>query len=131
MSAIRIIPCLDVDEGRVVKGVKFTGIRDAGDPVELAERYNDGGADEITFLDIGATHRSREILRDIVEAVSRRVFVPLTVGGGIRSVGDMHDILRSGADKVSLCSAALNDPTLLTEGARRFGNQCIVLSIDA
>lgn len=131
MNAIRVIPCLDVDEGRVVKGVKFTGIRDAGDPVELAERYNEGGADEITFLDIGATYKSREIMRGIVEAVSRRVFVPLTVGGGIRTVEDMQAILRAGADKVSVCSAALNDPALLTEGARRFGNQCIVLSIDA
>ncbi|HSA33168.1 MAG TPA: imidazole glycerol phosphate synthase subunit HisF [bacterium] len=131
MNAIRIIPCLDVDAGRVVKGVKFAGIRDAGDPVTLAERYNAGGADEITFLDIGATHRSRAILRDIVEAVSRRVFVPLTVGGGIRTAGDMQDILRAGADKVSVCSAALCDPALLTEGARRFGSQCIVLSIDA
>ncbi len=131
MNAIRIIPCLDVDEGRVVKGVKFANIRDAGDPVELAERYSEGGADEITFLDIGATYRSREIMRDIVEEVSRRVFVPLTVGGGIRSVEDMRTILRAGADKVAVCSAALNDPTLLTEGARRFGSQCIVLSIDA
>jgi len=131
MNALRIIPCLDVDEGRVVKGVTFTGIRDAGDPVSLAERYNEGGADEITFLDIGATYRSREIMRDIVEAVSRRVFVPLTVGGGIRSVADMQMILRAGADKVAICSAALENPALITEGAQRFGSQCIVVSIDA
>jgi cyclase len=131
MNAVRIIPCLDVDEGRVVKGVQFRDIRDAGDPVQLAERYDRSGADEIAFLDIGATHKSREILRDIVESVSRRVFVPLTVGGGLRSVEDMRDVLRAGADKVSVCSAALANPALLTEGSRRFGSQCVVLSIDA
>jgi cyclase len=127
----RIIPCLDIDNGRVVKGVKFKNIRDAGDPVELAKRYNEEGADEITFLDIGATHKSRDILMDIVAKVSCQVFVPLCVGGGISSVEDMRKVLQAGADKVSICSAALKDPSILSEGARVFGSQCIVLSIDA
>lgn len=128
---VRIIPCLDVDNGRVVKGVNFKNLRDAGDPVELARRYNREGADEITFLDIGATYKSREILMDVVARVSREVFVPLCVGGGIRSVEDMRQVLRAGADKVSMCSAAIKDPSLISEGARRFGSQCMVLSIDA
>jgi imidazole glycerol phosphate synthase glutamine amidotransferase subunit len=128
---IRIIPCLDVDNGRVVKGVNFKNPRDAGDPVELAGRYNREGADEITFLDIGATYKSREILMDVVERVSREVFVPLCVGGGIRTAADMRGVLKAGADKVSTCSAAIREPSLITEGARRFGSQCIVLSIDA
>ena len=131
MNTIRIIPCLDVDEGRVKKGVKFTDIRDAGDPVELAKLYNDQGADEITFLDIGATYRSRQILLDVVEKVSRCVFVPLTVGGGVTTTGDMRRALNAGADKVSVCSAAIRAPSLLTEGSKLFGSQCIVLSIDA
>lgn len=131
MKTIRIIPCLDVDNGRVVKGVKFKGIRDAGDPVELAETYNRQGADEITFLDIGATYKSRETLLEVVENVSRRVFVPLCVGGGIGSTLDMRKALNAGADKVSVCSAAIRNPRLLIEGARLFGSQCIVLSIDA
>lgn len=131
MLAVRIIPCLDVDGGRVVKGTNFKGLKDAGDPVELAKRYNDQGADEITFLDIGATWKSREILKDVVERVSSEVFVPLTVGGGIRTVDDMKEILRSGADKVSVCSAAIKDPTLISQGAELFGSQCIVVSIDA
>lgn len=131
MITTRIIPCLDVDNGRVVKGVKFADIRDAGDPVELAKRYNRQGADEITFLDIGATYKSRQILLEVVENVSRHVFVPLTVGGGIRSVDHMRMVLNAGADKVSTCSAAIKDPELLTRGARLFGSQCIVLSIDA
>ena len=113
------------------KGIQFKDIRDAGDPVELAQFYNNRGADEITFLDIGATHQSRRILLDVVEKVSRRVFVPLSVGGGISSVEDMRRVLNAGADKVSLCSATLRDPSLLTRGAKIFGSQCIVLSIDA
>jgi imidazole glycerol phosphate synthase glutamine amidotransferase subunit len=127
----RIIPCLDIDNGRVVKGVQFGNIRDAGDPMELAALYNRQGADEITFLDIGATYKSREILLEVLERVSRRVFVPLSVGGGIRSIDDMRKVLHAGADKVSICSAALKNPLLLSEGARIFGSQCIVLSIDA
>jgi imidazole glycerol phosphate synthase glutamine amidotransferase subunit len=130
-NKIRIIPCLDVDNGRVVKGINFKNIRDAGNPVELARRYNDEGADEITFLDIGATHKSRDILLDIVEKVSREIFVPLCVGGGISSLDDIRRVLNAGADKVSICSAAIRDPEILTEGARVFGSQCIVLSIDA
>lgn len=128
---IRIIPCLDVDQGRVKKGIKFTNIRDAGDPVELAKLYNNHGADEITFLDIGATYQSRQILLDVVEKVSRQVFVPLSVGGGITTIEDMRKVINSGADKVSICSAAIRNPSLLTEGAKLFGSQCIVLSIDA
>lgn len=131
MKTIRIIPCLDIDNGRVVKGVCFEGIRDAGDPVELARKYNSLGADEIVFLDIGATVKSREILLDVLEKVSREVFVPLAVGGGIGSVEDMRRVLRAGADKVSICSAALERPGLITEGAEIFGSQCIVVSIDA
>lgn len=131
MLAIRIIPCLDVDDGRVVKGIKFKNIRDAGHPVELARLYNDQGADELTFLDIGASYKSRDIMIDIVERVSREVFIPFTVGGGIREVSDMRRILKAGADKVAICTAALKNPQLITEGARIFGSQCIVLSIDA
>ncbi|HDP98610.1 MAG TPA: imidazole glycerol phosphate synthase subunit HisF [bacterium] len=131
MLAIRIIPCLDVDNGRVVKGVKFREIRDAGDPVELAAMYNRQGADELTFLDIGASYQSREIMIDVVERVSSEVFIPLTVGGGIREVSDMRRILNAGADKVALCTAAIKNPSLLAEGAEIFGSQCIVLSIDA
>jgi len=129
--SIRIIPCLDVDNGRVVKGIQFKDIQDAGDPVQLAKRYNQAGADEITFLDIGATHKSRQTLLNIVTQVSREVFVPLTVGGGIAGVDHMRSALKSGADKVSICSAALRNPQLITDGARIFGSQCIVLSIDA
>ena len=130
MLATRIIPCLDVDNGRVVKGIKFKEIRDAGDPVELAKMYNLQGSDEITFLDIGASYKSRAILLDVVESVSREVFVPLTVGGGIRSTEDMRKILNSGADKVALCTSALKNPQLISEGARIFGSQCMVLSVD-
>jgi imidazole glycerol phosphate synthase glutamine amidotransferase subunit len=130
-TTIRIIPCLDIDNGRVVKGIQFENIRDAGDPVELAALYDQQGADEITFLDIGATYKSREILLDVVEKVSRQVFVPLTVGGGLSSIEDMRKVLQAGADKVSICSAALRNPALLSEGARIFGNQCMVISIDA
>ena len=129
--AIRIIPCLDVEAGRVVKGVKFKNIRDAGDPVERARAYNAQGADEITFLDIGASYQSRDIMIDVVERTSREVFIPLTVGGGIRNVEDMRKILNAGADKVAVCTAAIKNPNLLSEGAQIFGSQCIVLSIDA
>jgi imidazole glycerol-phosphate synthase subunit HisF len=131
MLATRIIPCLDVDEGKVVKGIKFKEIKEAGDPVELAREYNKQGADELVFLDIGASYKSREIMADVVKAVSREVFIPLTVGGGIRSVEDMRNILISGADKVAMCTSAIKNPALLSEGAEAFGSQCIVLSIDA
>lgn len=131
MPLIRIIPCLDVDDGVVKKGVRFQDLRTVGDPVALAENYGRDGADELTFLDIGATVRSRRTLMDVVREVSRRVFVPLTVGGGVRSVADIRELLLSGADKVSICSAAIADPRLLAEAAERFGRQCIVLSLDA
>jgi cyclase len=131
MLATRIIPCLDVEDGRVVKGIKFKNIKDAGDPVELAALYNQQGADELTFLDIGASYRSREIMIEVVEQVSSKVFIPLTVGGGIREVGDMRRILNAGADKVAICTAAIKNPSLISEGAEKFGSQCIVLSIDA
>jgi cyclase len=131
MLAIRIIPCLDIEDGRVVKGVRFKRLQDAGDPVERARAYNMMGADELVFLDIGASHNSREILIDVVEEVSRQVFIPLTVGGGLRSIDDMRKVLHAGADKVALCTAALMHPQLIPDGARVFGSQCIVLSIDA
>lgn len=127
----RIIPCLDIDNGRVVKGVQFKNLRDAGDPVILAQQYNREGADEITFLDIGATYQSRQILLEVVQQVAQQVFVPLCVGGGIRSIEEMRQVLQAGADKVSICSAALRNPELIRQGARLFGSQCIVLSIDA
>jgi cyclase len=131
MQAKRIIPCLDVDDGRVVKGVKFKGVKDAGDPVELARRYNDEGADELTFLDIGASYKSRATLLDVVRRVAKEVFIPLCVGGGIRSVEDMRDAMNAGADKVSVCTSALQNPKLLSRMARAYGRQCVVLSIDA
>jgi cyclase len=131
MQAKRIIPCLDVDDGRVVKGVKFKGIQDAGDPVELARRYNDDGADELTFLDIGASYKSRATLLDVVRRVAAEVFIPLCVGGGIRSVEDMREAMNAGADKVSVCTSALRRPELLAEMARAYGSQCVVLSVDA
>lgn len=131
MLATRIIPCLDVDDGRVVKGVKFKDLLDAGDPVELARFYNDQGADELVFLDIGASAKSRQTMLNVVEQVSREVFIPLTVGGGIRTEEDMREALQAGADKVAVCTAAIKNPQLLSDGARRFGAQCIVLSIDA
>jgi len=131
MLAKRIIPCLDVDDGRVVKGVKFKGIQDAGDPVELARRYNDQGADELTFLDIGASYKSRATLMDVVRRVAKEVFIPLCVGGGIRTVDDMREAMNAGADKVSVCTAALKDPLLLSAMAKAYGSQCVVLSIDA
>jgi cyclase len=131
MQAKRIIPCLDVDDGRVVKGIKFAGVQDAGDPVELARRYNDEGADELTFLDIGASYKSRETLLDVVRMVAREVFIPLCVGGGVRSVENMRDAMNAGADKVSVCTSALERPELLTDLATAYGSQCVVLSIDA
>ena len=131
MQAKRIIPCLDVDDGRVVKGIKFKGIQDAGDPVELARRYNADGADELTFLDIGASYKSRATLLDVVRKVAAEVFIPLCVGGGIRTIDDMRDAMNSGADKVSVCTSALNRPELLREMANAYGSQCVVLSIDA
>jgi len=131
MQAKRIIPCLDVDDGRVVKGIKFKGIQDAGDPVELARRYNADGADELTFLDIGASYKSRATLLDVVRKVAAEVFIPLCVGGGIRAVDDMRDAMNSGADKVSVCTSALSRPELLREMANAYGSQCVVLSIDA
>jgi len=131
MLAKRIIPCLDIRNGRVVKGVNFVNIRDAGDPVEQARLYDAMGADELVFLDITATHEAREIVEDVVRRVAEQVFMPLTVGGGLRTVEDMRRMLLAGADKVSLNSAAVKNPDLLTEGAKRFGAQCIVLAIDA
>jgi cyclase len=131
MQAKRIIPCLDVDDGRVVKGIKFKGIQDAGDPVELARRYNDDGADELTFLDIGASYKSRATLLDVVRRVAAEVFIPLCVGGGIRVLDDMREAMNAGADKVSVCTSALQRPELLREMATAYGSQCVVLSIDA
>lgn len=131
MLAKRIIPCLDVTGGRVVKGVNFIGLRDAGDPVELAERYNSQGADELVFLDITASSDAREIMADLVARTARKVFIPLTVGGGIRSVADARKILLSGADKVSVNTAAVRRPKLITELSEEFGAQAVVLAIDA
>lgn len=131
MLAKRIIPCLDVRDGRVVKGVNFVNIRDAGDPVELATYYSDQGADEIVFLDITATSDDRKTVADVVERTASRVFVPLTVGGGIRTLEDFQILLRAGADKISVNSAAVKDPTLISRAAERFGSQCVVLAIDA
>lgn len=131
MLATRIIPCLDVDENRVVKGTQFTHIQDAGDPVQLAHTYNEQGADELVFLDIGASYKSREILIDVVKKVSNEVFIPLSVGGGIHTPQDMRKILHAGADKVCVCTAAVQNPSLITESAYQFGSQCIVVSIDA
>ena len=131
MLAKRIIPCLDVTAGRVVKGVHFVNLRDAGDPVELAERYNDQSADELVFLDITASSDNRAIMADVVERTARKVFIPLTVGGGIRSVADARRILMVGADKVSVNTAAIRRPELITELSREFGSQAVVLAIDA
>jgi len=127
----RLIVCLDVREGRVVKGVQFEGLRDVGDPVELAERYERDGADEIVFLDIGATHEGRATMLDLARRTAERLFIPLTIGGGIRTADDMAAALRAGADKVGVNSAAVQRPEIMTEGAKRFGAQCIVASIDA
>jgi cyclase len=131
MLTKRIIPCLDVTGGRVVKGTSFTSLRDAGDPVELAAFYYQQGADELVFLDIGATPEARETMVDVVRRVSEQVFIPLTVGGGIRGIGDMRKMLEAGADKTSINTAAVFDPQLVEQGAKRFGSQCIVVAIDA
>ncbi|MCP1728282.1 cyclase [Natronospira proteinivora] len=129
--ARRIIPCLDVDKGRVVKGVQFKDIRDAGNPVEIARRYDAEGADEITFLDISASHEGRETMVEMVEQVAGQVFMPLTVGGGIRTPEDVRRMLRAGADKVAINTAAVNNPELVRQAAERFGSQCIVVAVDA
>ncbi len=129
--AKRIIPCLDVDNGRVVKGVQFVDIRDAGDPVEIAKRYDEQGADELTFLDITATHDNRDTIVHVVEAVASQVFIPLTVGGGIRKLEDIRRMLNAGADKVGINSAAITNPEFVREAAEKFGSQCIVVAIDA
>jgi cyclase len=131
MLTKRIIPCLDVIQGRVVKGTSFTDLRDAGDPVELAAFYYKEGADELVFLDIGATPEGRDIMVDVVERVSKQVFIPLTVGGGLRSIKDMRRMLEAGADKISVNTAVVYGPDLVAEAARRFGSQCIVVAIDA
>lgn len=131
MLTKRIIPCLDVKDGRVVKGVQFVSLRDAGDPVELATFYNEQGADELVFLDISATHEGRETMEDVVRQTAATLSIPFTVGGGIRTLEDMKRMLRAGADKVSLNSAALQNPEIIEEGARYFGSQCIVVAIDA
>lgn len=131
MMTKRIIPCLDVKDGKVVKGVNFVNLKDMGNPPDLAEEYSKQGADEITFLDIAASLESRKTILGLVEETAKRVFVPLTVGGGIRTVQDMHDALSAGADKVSINSAALNHPEIITESAESFGRQCVVVAIDA
>ena len=129
--AKRIIPCLDVDKGRVVKGVNFLNIRDAGDPVEIAKRYDDQGADEITMLDITASHETRETTYKTVESIASQVFIPLTVGGGVRKIEDIKKLLRSGADKVSINTSAVENPDFVKEAADKFGSQCIVVAVDA
>jgi imidazole glycerol-phosphate synthase subunit HisF len=131
MITKRIIPCLDVSAGRVVKGVNFVGLRDAGDPVEIAKRYNDQGADEITFLDITASSDGRDLILPIIEAVASQVFIPLTVGGGVRVVGDVRRLLNAGADKISINTSAVTNPQLVAECAQTYGSQCIVVAIDA
>lgn len=129
--AVRIIPCLDVDKGRVVKGVRFVSLRDAGDPVITAKLYDREGADELVFLDISASHENRGTMLHIIEEVASEIFIPFTVGGGIRSVADMRELLSAGADKIAINTAAVKDPFLIAEGANRFGSQCIVVAIDA
>lgn len=131
MLAKRVIPCLDVHAGRVVKGVNFVELRDAGDPVEVARRYDEAGADEITFLDITATSDERDLILDVIESVASQVFIPLTVGGGVRSVADVRRLLNAGADKISINSSAVANPALVAEASSYFGSQCIVVAIDA
>ncbi|OHB98889.1 MAG: imidazole glycerol phosphate synthase subunit HisF [Planctomycetes bacterium RIFCSPLOWO2_12_38_17] len=131
MLAKRIIPCLDVKDGRVVKGTNFINLRDAGDPVEIAAQYDREGADELTFLDITASHENRNIIIDVVRKTAEQVFMPLTVGGGIRNIDDIRRLLNAGADKVSINTAAVKDPDFISKASRRFGNQCIVVAIDA
>jgi cyclase len=130
MLAKRVIPCLDVDRGRVVKGTNFVNLRDAGDPVEVAARYEEEGADELVFLDITASHEDRDIMIDVVRRTAEQVFMPLTVGGGIRTIEDIRDLLNAGSDKVSINSAACRNPDFVREAAERFGSQCIVVNID-
>ncbi|MBS7577249.1 MULTISPECIES: imidazole glycerol phosphate synthase subunit HisF [unclassified Enterococcus] len=131
MLAKRIIPCLDVTEGRVVKGINFVNLTDVGDPVEIAKAYYEQGCDELVFLDITATHQKRGTMVEVVEKTADQVFIPFTVGGGIRSVEDMNRMLRAGADKVAINSSAINNPDLISQGAEKFGNQCIVVAVDA
>jgi len=131
MLAKRVIPCLDVDRGRVVKGINFVGLRDAGDPVEIARRYNEQGADELTFLDITASSEERDLILHVVEEVAAQVFIPLTVGGGVRKVEDVRRLLNAGADKVSINTAAVQNPQLIADASGRYGAQCIVVAIDA
>src|SRR6056297_3286240 len=131
MLAKRIIPCLDVCEGRVVKGVNFVNLRDEGDPVEMAEYYDREGADELVFLDITASYEKRNIMLEIARETAAKLFIPFTIGGGIRTIQDMREILKSGADKVSINTAAVKNPEIITSGARKFGSQCIVVAIDA
>ncbi len=131
MLSKRIIPCLDVTAGRVVKGVNFVSLRDAGDPVEIAHRYDDQGAEQLTFLDITASSDERDIILHVIEAVASQVFIPLTVGGGVRAVGDVRRLLNAGADKISINTAAITNPQLIADAANRFGSQCIVCAIDA
>ena len=131
MHKIRIIPCLDVKDGRVVKGINFLDLKDAGDPVEQAKIYSDGGADEICFLDITASNENRDTIYDVVEKTSKKCFVPLTVGGGVRSIDDINKLLNCGADKVSINTAAVENPKVVYESSKRFGSQCIVVAIDA
>jgi imidazole glycerol-phosphate synthase subunit HisF len=130
MLAKRVIPCLDVDRGRVVKGTNFVNLRDAGDPVQVAARYEEEGADELVFLDITASHEQRDIMIDVVRRTAEQVFMPLTVGGGIRTIEDIRDLLNAGSDKVSINSAACRDPEFVRQAAKRFGSQCIVVNID-
>lgn len=131
MLAKRIIPCLDVKDGRVVKGINFVNLKDAGDPVEIAERYNELGADELVFLDITASYEKRKIMIDVVKRTSEKVFIPLTVGGGISDIDDIREVLKAGADKVSINTQAVKQPTLIRQAALRFGSQCVVVAIDA
>src|SRR5213076_2805145 len=131
MLAKRVIPCLDVDRGRVVKGINFLGLRDAGDPVEIARRYNEQGADELTFLDITASSEERDLILHVVEEVAAQVFIPLTVGGGVRKVEDVRRLLNAGADKVSMNTSAVTNPQLVFDASQKHGSQCIVVAIDA
>ena len=129
--AKRIIPCLDIKDGRVVKGINFVGLKDAGNPIEIAQRYNDAGADELIFLDINATHEERKTTLHVIESIAKKVFIPLTVGGGISTLQDISNLLDAGCDKVSLNSSALKNPSFIDEAAKTFGSQCIVIAIDA
>ena len=131
MLGIRVIPCLDVNKGRVVKGTNFVNLKDAGDPVEIAERYNSEGADELVFLDITATNEGRDTTVDLVRRTAEKIFIPLTVGGGIRKLEDIRNLLNAGADKVSLNSSAVKNPEIIKEASEKFGKQCIVIAIDA